>query len=156
MTSSNESTSAFLGNLMSRYDGISTYSLSPELSMLVSSNVAPTTFQATELKASIDNLDGPITKLQNELKDIRHDCHVALSPIHHLPAEVLVEILCWTPKSNIELCNTLNNYQSFFVHGFNVFKISKGSWYLGQISCLLNPEDIRIPAPGKGMIALLN
>ncbi|KAK0482855.1 hypothetical protein EDD18DRAFT_1200846 [Armillaria luteobubalina] len=112
-----------------------------------------------------------------QLKDIRRDCHATLSPIRRLPAEVLVKILRWTPKSNIELRDTPDNYQSFFVHGFNVFKISEGPWYLGQvcsswryivwflcpetwsrikIGCPLNPEDIRIPAPGKGMIALLN
>ncbi|KAK0477506.1 hypothetical protein EDD18DRAFT_1210776 [Armillaria luteobubalina] len=105
-----------------------------------------------------------------QLKDIRWDCRAMLSPIRCLPAEVLVEILRWTPKSNIELRDTPDNYQSFFVHGFNVFKISEGPWYLGQvcsswryivrflikIGCPLNPEDIRITAPGKGMIALLN
>ncbi|KAK0221305.1 hypothetical protein IW262DRAFT_1459474 [Armillaria fumosa] len=194
MTSSNQSTCAFLGDLLSRYDGISTYNLSPELSTLVSSNAAPTIFQATQLKASIEDLNESITEIQNKvdllqnaaaslemkmewLKDIRRHYRAALSPIHRLPAEVLVEILSWTPKTYMELRNTPDDPQSYYVHGFDVFKISEGPWYLGQvcsswrhvvrflcpgiwlrlnIGCPLDPEDITVPAPRKGMVGRLN
>ncbi|SJL16965.1 uncharacterized protein ARMOST_20502 [Armillaria ostoyae] len=192
----NQSTCAFLGDLLSRYDWVSTSSHSPELIALVSTNAAPTAFQATQLKASIEDLDDPITEIQSEidllrnaaatlemkiarLKDIRHDYRAALSPIRRLPIEILTEILRWTPKENIAL-NAKDDYRSYHVFGFNVFKISEGPWYLGQvcsswrdavqflcpeiwsklkISCPLKrseKEGPMIPAPKKDMVALLN
>ncbi|KAK0471870.1 hypothetical protein IW261DRAFT_1571543 [Armillaria novae-zelandiae] len=178
MSSRDQSTYAFLGNLLSRYDEISTYCLSPELSKVV-------------LKASIADLDGPISEIQNEvdllrkaaaslemkmarLKDISCDNRAALSPIRRLCTEILAEIFHWIP---MELHNSTDDCPSHYVHGFNVFKTSEGPWYLGQvcrswrnavqffcpeiwstlkIACPLNPEDITVAAPTKGMVPLLN
>ncbi|PBK59671.1 hypothetical protein ARMSODRAFT_1027217 [Armillaria solidipes] len=150
----NQSTCAFLRDLLSRYDWVSTSSHSPELIALVSTNAVPTAFQATQLKASIEVLDNPVTKIQSEidllrnatvtletkiarLKDIRRDYRAALSPICRLP----IEILRWTPKDNTEL-NAKDSYQSHHVFGFNMFKISEGPWYLGQV-CSLWRDAVR-------------
>ncbi|PBK61540.1 hypothetical protein ARMSODRAFT_662757 [Armillaria solidipes] len=176
MTSIKQSTPAFLRDLLSRYDWVSTSSHSPELIALLSTNAVPTAFQAAQLEASIEVLDAPIHEIQSEidllrnaaasletkmtrLKDFRRDYRAALSPIRRLPSEILVEILRWTPKKQTEL--TAASPQHVF--GFNVFKIAAGPWHLGQVcSSWRNArkrsekENIMIPAPKKDMRALLN
>ncbi|PBK59634.1 hypothetical protein ARMSODRAFT_1090706 [Armillaria solidipes] len=146
MTSIKQSTRAFLRDLLSRYDWVSTSSHSPELITLVSTNAIPMAFQAAQLEASIEVLDAPITKIQSEidilrnaaasleakmtrLKDIRRDYRAGLSPIRRLPSEILVEILRWTPKAETQL-TVLDPYHVF---GFNMFTITEGPWHLGQV-----------------------
>ncbi|KAK0184426.1 hypothetical protein F5146DRAFT_1006432 [Armillaria mellea] len=130
----------------SKYDWVSTSSHSPELDTLVTTNTLPTTFQAAQLKASIDDLDAPITEIQSEvdvllntaaslearitrLKDVRRDYRAALSPIRGLPTEILVEILHRTAKEQAKLTAA----EPHHVFGFNVFKITDGPWQLGQV-----------------------
>ncbi|KAK0429548.1 hypothetical protein EV421DRAFT_1745394 [Armillaria borealis] len=142
------STQAFLEDLLSRYAWISAFSHSPELTTLIRTNTAPTTFQATRLQALFSGLDAPITDIQSEidllqnataaletqmfqLKSIRRDYQTALSPICHLPTEILLEIFRWTQKELPEPGSTDN---SAHICGFNVFSIAEGPWYLGQRS----------------------
>ncbi|KAK0221293.1 hypothetical protein IW262DRAFT_890077 [Armillaria fumosa] len=146
MTSRNQSICTFLCDLLSRYDWISTFSHSPELSTLLSTNAIPTDFQVVQLKASIKRLDAPITQIQSiidvlqnaavsletmmeRLKDIRRDHRAALSPIRRLPPEILVEILRWTPEEQTEVVHP----GPYHVFGFNPFEIRAGPWYLGQV-----------------------
>ncbi|KAK0243618.1 hypothetical protein EDD85DRAFT_784165 [Armillaria nabsnona] len=146
MTSTKRSTRAFLSDLLSRFNWMSTSSRSPELITLLSTNALPTTFQAAQLKASIDVLDTHITEIQSEidilrraaasletkmerLKDIRRHYHAALSPIRCLPTEILVEILRWTSKEKTQL----KDPGPYRVFGFNVFKTRAVPWYLGQV-----------------------
>ncbi len=177
--------------MLSRYDWISVSSHSPELVALVPTKAIPTAFQAAHLEASIEVLDAPITELQGEidllrnaaasleakmtwLKDIRRDYRASLSTI--LPSEILAEILRWTPKEQTQLTAV----DPYHVFGFNMFKITKGPWHLGQVysswrdavqflcheiwSTLKitwqrkrsEEEDIMIPAPKKDMLAFLN
>ncbi|SJL13357.1 uncharacterized protein ARMOST_16799 [Armillaria ostoyae] len=159
MTSIKQSTRAFLRDLLSRYDWVSTSSHSPELIALVSGNAVPTAFQAAQLEASIDDLDAPITKIQSaidllrnaaesleaktaRLKDIRSNYRAALSPIRRLPSEILVEILRWTPKAETQL-TALDPYHVF---GFNVFKITEGPWQLGHV-CSSWRDAVRFLCP---------
>ncbi|KAK0214427.1 hypothetical protein IW262DRAFT_271713 [Armillaria fumosa] len=99
------------------------------------------------------------------LKDIRRECRAALSPIRRLPTKVLVEILRWTPKGNTK--DRANG--QYHVFGFNVFKIRRSPWHLGQVCSswrdtvqFLCPEIwstleiIWTPAPKKNMLTLLN
>ncbi|PBK82500.1 hypothetical protein ARMGADRAFT_1140865 [Armillaria gallica] len=165
MTSNKQTTRAFLGDLLSRYDWVSTSSHSPEFVTLVSTNVVPTPLQAALLKAPIEFLDAPLNDIQSEidllrnlaasletkiirLKGIRRDYRAALSPIRRLPSEILVEILRWTPKKQTKLTAT----EPYHVFGSNVFNIAAGPWHLGQSE----KEDTLIPAPKKDMVALLN
>ncbi len=146
MTSNKQTTCAFLGDLLSRYDWVSTSSHSPEFVTLVSTNVVPTPLQAALLKASIEFLDAPLNDIQSEidllrnlaasletkiirLKGIRRDYRAALSPIRRLPSEILVEILRWTPTKQTKLTAT----EPYHVFGFNVFNIAAGPWHLGQV-----------------------
>ncbi|KAK0485543.1 hypothetical protein EDD18DRAFT_1428098 [Armillaria luteobubalina] len=193
MTSTKQSTTAFLRDLLEEYSWVSTSSHSPELVALVTTNAIPTTFQAAQLKGCIYELDAPTIEIQNEIdllrnaaasldanmirfKDIRRDYRAALSPIRRLPSEILVEILRRTPKEQTRQ-TTKEPYDIF---GFNVFKISEEPWRLGQVCSswrnaveFLCPEmwstleiawrhklskekDCLIPAPKKGMPALLN
>ncbi|KAK0467650.1 hypothetical protein IW261DRAFT_1679957 [Armillaria novae-zelandiae] len=108
MTSTEQSTSAFLRDLLSKYNWVSTFTHSPDLVALVTTNTVPTTFQATQLKASIDDLNAPIINIQREidllrnaaasleekmirLKDIKRDYRSALSSIRRLPSEIVAE-----------------------------------------------------------------
>ncbi|PBK84909.1 hypothetical protein ARMGADRAFT_1067202 [Armillaria gallica] len=193
MTSIKQPTPAFLRYLLSRYDWVSTFSHSPELIALLSTNAVPTAFQTAQLEACIEVLDAPINEIQSEidllrnaaasleakmarLKDIRHDYRAVLSPIRHLPSEILVEILRWMPKEQTEHSGA----DPYHVLGFNVFKIAAGPWHLGQVCSswrdavqFLCPDiwstleitsqrkrsekgDMLIPAPKKDMLALLN
>ncbi|KAK0501999.1 hypothetical protein EDD18DRAFT_1346559 [Armillaria luteobubalina] len=179
MTSTKQSTSAFLSDLLSRYDWVSTSNRSPKLITLLSTNAIPTALQAAQLEASIEALDAPIGEIQHEidllrnatasleakmtrLKDIRRDYRAALSPIRRLLSEILVEILRWTSKKK-------PTSSAKHVFGFNVFKIRTGPWRLGQVCSswrdavqFLCPEIWStlviswIPAPKKDMLALLN
>ncbi|KAK0479109.1 hypothetical protein IW261DRAFT_1608062, partial [Armillaria novae-zelandiae] len=143
MTSIKQSTSAFLRDLQHKYDWVSTYSHSSELVAQVTTNAVPTTFQAAQLKVSINDLDAPIMEIQSEiyllrnaavsleakmvrLKNIRRDYCAALSPIRRLPSEIIVEILLRTPKERTQL-TALEPYNVF---GFNVFKITEKPWQL--------------------------
>ncbi len=97
MTLTERSTRAFLSDLLSRFNWMSTSSRFPELIALLSTNAIPTAFQAAQLKASIEVLNTLITVIQSDidllrsaaasletkmerLKDIRRDYRAALSP----------------------------------------------------------------------------
>ncbi|KAK0227250.1 hypothetical protein EDD85DRAFT_853167 [Armillaria nabsnona] len=99
-----ESTHTFLDNLLVRYSWISNINYSPEFTTLIATNMVPTHFQAGQLHASIQR---------------------ALSPICHLPGEVLAEILHSTRE-----CHRSKGY---YVSGFDVFNLSDRPWYLGQV-----------------------
>ncbi|PBK84985.1 hypothetical protein ARMGADRAFT_1169757 [Armillaria gallica] len=176
MTPVKQSIHSFLAALLSRYNWISTFSHSPELITLVSTNAIPTAFQATQLKASIELLNDPITEIQSEidllrsaaasletkmerLKDIRRD--------YHLPLDVQEK-------------TQLKDPGPYHIFGFNVFKTGAGPWYLGQV-CSSWRDAVRslcpdiwstleitwpckhsekeasmIPAPKKDIVALLD
>ncbi|PBK96271.1 hypothetical protein ARMGADRAFT_1077763 [Armillaria gallica] len=193
MTSIKQSTPAFLRDLLSGYNWVSTSSHSPELIVPLSTNAVPTAFQAAQLEACIEVLEAPINEIQSEidllrsaaaslegkmahLENIRLDYRAALSPIRHLPSEILVEILRWTLKKQTEPTAA----DPCHVFEFNVFKIAAGPWHLGQVCSswrdavqFLCPDiwsmleitwqhkrsekgDMLIPAPKKDMMALLN
>ncbi|KAK0227272.1 hypothetical protein EDD85DRAFT_853257 [Armillaria nabsnona] len=137
-----ESTHTFLDNLLARYSWISNVDYSPEFTTLMATNVVPTHFQAGQLHASIQRLDPSIHEIQAEidmlrntaaslesqllrLTAIRRDYKGALSPIRRLPGEVLAEILRSTRE-----CRRSKGY---YVSGFDVFNLSDGPWYLGQV-----------------------
>ncbi|KAK0207431.1 hypothetical protein IW262DRAFT_1469535 [Armillaria fumosa] len=118
MLSTKQSTSTFLSDLLTKYNWVSTSSDSPKLVALVTTNAVPITFQATQLKGSINDLDTPIIEIWSEIdllqnmtaslearmiqfKDIRHDYCAALSPICHLSSKILAEILHCTPKEQM-------------------------------------------------------
>ncbi|KAK0472322.1 hypothetical protein IW261DRAFT_1424381 [Armillaria novae-zelandiae] len=146
MTSTEQSTSAFLRDLLSKYNWVSTFTHSPDLVARVTTNAVPTTFQATQLKASIDDLNAPIINTQREidllrnaaasleekmirLKDIKRDYRSALSSIRRLPSEIVAEILRQTPKEQTQLAAS----EPYHIFGFNVFKITENPWQPGQV-----------------------
>ncbi|KAK0447553.1 hypothetical protein EV421DRAFT_147831 [Armillaria borealis] len=137
-----ESTRAFLDNLLARYDWTSNFSHSPEFTRLMTTNEVPTHFQAGQLDASIQGLDPLIREIQAEidllhhaaaslesrmlrLSKIKHDYEGALSSVRRLPAEIVVEILDWTVERRTS--------RSYHISGFDVFNLSDGPWYLGQV-----------------------
>ncbi|PBK84607.1 hypothetical protein ARMGADRAFT_606239 [Armillaria gallica] len=137
-----ESTRAFLDNLLARYDWMLSFSHSPDFAALMATNAVPTRFQAGQLHASIQDLDPSIHEIQAEidllrntatslesqmlrLTAIRHDYKGPLSPIRRLPGEVLAEILRSTRECRRSKC--------YYVSGFDVFNLSNGPWYLGQV-----------------------
>ncbi|KAK0221285.1 hypothetical protein IW262DRAFT_1481684 [Armillaria fumosa] len=85
------------------------------------------------------------------LKDVRRDYCSALSPIWHLPSEILIEILRRMPKEWMQL----TAMEPYHVFGFNVFKIAEEQWQLGQHK-LSEDESGMVPAPKKDMPALFN
>ncbi|KAK0501829.1 hypothetical protein EDD18DRAFT_1328696 [Armillaria luteobubalina] len=136
-------TKTFLNDLLDRYDYISSITCSPELSTLVTTNNAPLPFQTAQLKPLVADLSLTTTQLQNEidllktatetlekhashLREITHDYETALSPIRHLPAEILIEIFRWT-------CVDCNAYNPYHLSGFNVFEINQGPWLLSHV-----------------------
>ncbi len=159
MTSTKRSTRAFLSDLLSRFNWMSTSSRFPELIALLSTNAIPTACQAAQLKASIEVLNTFITVIQSDidllrsaaasletkmerLKDIRRDYRAALSPIRCLPTEILVEIQRWTYKEKTQL----KDPGPYRVFRFNVFKTGAGPWYLGQV-CSSWRDAVRFPCP---------
>ncbi|KAK0211580.1 hypothetical protein IW262DRAFT_349134 [Armillaria fumosa] len=137
-----QSTRNFLGNLLARYDWILNFSHCPDFAPLMNTNAVPMNFQSHQLNNSIQGLDPSIRELQAEIDElrnaaaslesrmsrlttIRRNYKGALSPIRRLPGEVLAEILCWTRERPRSL--------PFYVSGFDVFDISDGPWYLGQV-----------------------
>ncbi|KAG7445461.1 uncharacterized protein BT62DRAFT_994916 [Guyanagaster necrorhizus] len=141
-----QSTRALLDGLLAGYHWISTSNHSPEFSTLWGSNAVPTKFQAGQLEASIKILDTPISEIQAEidllrnavaslesrvsrLTAIRRDYKSVSSPLRHLPAEILAEILCWTrkPRSNSR------SKGPYYVSGIDICRIEEGPWYLGQV-----------------------
>ncbi|KAK0489443.1 hypothetical protein IW261DRAFT_1445079 [Armillaria novae-zelandiae] len=136
-------TKTFLNNLLDRYGYISSITRSPELSTLVTTNNAPLPFQTAQLKSLVAGLRPKTTQLQDEidhlkwatetlevhashLSEITRDYETALSPIRHLPAEILIEIFRWT-------CVDCNAYNPYHLCGFNVFEINQGPWLLSHV-----------------------
>ncbi|KAK0191798.1 hypothetical protein F5146DRAFT_981854, partial [Armillaria mellea] len=184
-----QSTHAFLNNLLARYDWMLTFDHSPEFSELMKTNAAPTNFQSYQLRTSIQNLDPSIREIQGDidllrsaaaalearmsrLTTIRDDYRGALSPIRRLPGEIISEILRSTRE--------YRRSKVYNVCGFDVFNLSDGPWYLGQVcrawrvavetSCpdlwseltveipdRLDRDAVRptLPFSGKNMVALL-
>ncbi len=114
---------------------------SPQLSTLVNTNNAPLPFQATQLKSLIADLSLKTSQVKDgidllkwatesseehasHLRAITRDYERALSPIRRLPAEILIEIFCWT-------CADCNTYNPYHLSGFNVTEINQGPWLLG-------------------------
>ncbi|KAK0215074.1 hypothetical protein IW262DRAFT_1404892 [Armillaria fumosa] len=136
-------TETFLDNLLDRYDYISSIICSPELSTLVTTNNAPLSFRTVQLKSLVADLSLKTTQLQadinllkwatetleehaSHLRDITHDYETALSPIRHLPAEILIEIFRW-------MCADCNAYNPYHLSRFSVFEINQGPWLLSHV-----------------------
>ncbi|PBK94154.1 hypothetical protein ARMGADRAFT_1079634 [Armillaria gallica] len=137
-----ESTRVFIDNLLARYDWTSNFSHSPEFTKLMTTNEVPTQLQASQLDTSIQGLDPPIREIQAQINllrhaaaslelrmlrllKIKHDYEGALSLVRRLPAEMIAEILDWTREQRTS--------KGYHISGFDVFDLSDGPWYLGQV-----------------------
>ncbi|PBK79481.1 hypothetical protein ARMGADRAFT_1069440 [Armillaria gallica] len=129
-----------LEDILAKYDWITTFTHPPDVASLLRTNEAPSPPQSDRLKASLADLMTPLTDLQSDLnllrnavvsletqvshlQSLKHDYETALSPIRHLPMEVLAEILRRSWKSR----SILSPYK------FDVFTIRDGPWSLGQV-----------------------
>ncbi|KAG7441778.1 uncharacterized protein BT62DRAFT_1011073 [Guyanagaster necrorhizus] len=179
MSSNTPSTRAFLHDLISKYDWISTFDHSPEFITFMQTNAVPKTFPSSPTE--IDLLRNAVASLEthmSRLKTIRRDYRSALSLIRGFPSEILVGILRWTPKEFTKP----RSREPFHVRGFDVFRIMDRPWYLGQVCSSwrdavesLCPENwatlkidmlgkqikkdaghtVSVPFPKKNMVALL-
>ncbi|SJL11134.1 uncharacterized protein ARMOST_14537 [Armillaria ostoyae] len=99
-----------LDEILARHDWILTFTHPPSVTSLLRTNDAPSPLQSTQLKASLDSLKEPLAEVQSDLDLVRNavasleirmsrlqsiklDYETALSPIRHVPMEVLAEIL---------------------------------------------------------------
>ncbi len=112
----------------------------------MNTNTEPLPLQTAQLESSIQDLDMTLIQVRSVLEllrcttesmkkhasrltTIRRDYQRALSPIHRLPVEMLIEIFRWTSIDG-------DASSRFNISGFNVFEIDQGSWYLSQVCSL--------------------
>ncbi|KAK0499358.1 hypothetical protein EDD18DRAFT_1460295 [Armillaria luteobubalina] len=132
----------FLDDLLARYDWTSNFSHSPEFIAFMATKELPMRFQTDQLDASIQHLGPPILEIHGKIDLLRHaaaslesrvlrlskireDYKRVLPPVRRLPSELIGKILGWTERSY-----TSDDYH---VSGFDVFDLSDGPWYLGQV-----------------------
>ncbi|KAK0447816.1 uncharacterized protein EV420DRAFT_1712690 [Desarmillaria tabescens] len=139
-----------LEEILAKYDWIPTFTHPPDIASLLRTNEAPSPSQSARLKASLADMTTrtPISELQSDLDLLRNavvslesrmtrlqtlkkDYETALSPIRHIPSEILAEILrrSWKAYGSIEL--PLGRYHSLGT--LDVFTIQEGPWPLGQV-----------------------
>ncbi|KAK0436763.1 hypothetical protein EV421DRAFT_1830815 [Armillaria borealis] len=123
-----------LEGILAKYDWITTFTHPPDVASLLRTNEAPSPLQSALLKASLADLTTPLTELQSDLnllrnavvsletqmsrlQSLKHDYETALSPIRHLPMEVLAEILCCSWKDDDRV----------------TYDLGDGPWSLGQV-----------------------
>ncbi|KAK0216181.1 hypothetical protein IW262DRAFT_1464718 [Armillaria fumosa] len=135
-----QSSRVALEAILAKYDWITTFTHPPDVASLLHTNEAPSPSQSDRIKASLADLTTPLTELQSNLnllrnavasletqmsllQSLKHDYETALSPIRHLPVEVLAGILCRSWKSQ----SIPSSYR------LDVFAIRDGPWPLGQV-----------------------
>ncbi|KAK0474651.1 hypothetical protein EDD18DRAFT_238543 [Armillaria luteobubalina] len=136
-----QSSRVALEAILAKYDWITTFAHPPDIASLLRTNEAPSPSQSAQLKVSLADLTTSLTELQSNLTllrnavaslethmmsllhSLKHGCETALSPIRHLPMEVLAGILCRSWKSQF----ITSPYQ------LDVSAIRDGPWSLGQV-----------------------
>ncbi|KAK0436691.1 hypothetical protein EV421DRAFT_1103017 [Armillaria borealis] len=123
-----------LEDILAKYDWITTFTHPPDVASLLRTNEAPSPLQSALLNASLADLTTPLTELQSDLnllrnavvsletqmscvQSLKHDYETALSPIRHLPMEVLAGILCCSWKDDDRV----------------TYDLGDGPWSLGQV-----------------------
>ncbi|SJL11135.1 uncharacterized protein ARMOST_14538 [Armillaria ostoyae] len=108
----------------------------PDVVSILRTNDAPSPIQFTQLKMSLEGLQGPLAELESDLdlhhnaiasletqmlrlQSLKHDYETALAPIRRIPLEITMEIVHRSWKNSLS--------------GFHVFRIPEGLWHLGQV-----------------------
>ncbi|PBK84581.1 hypothetical protein ARMGADRAFT_1170003 [Armillaria gallica] len=145
-----QSSSASLDTIVARYAWLSTFSHPPDVLPLLSTNDPPSFQQSIRLNASVERLNAALSGIQSDLDILRravaslevqmsrllslkHECKTILSPIRHLPTEIIIEILRCTRTMDVRCSDTRRDIHRF---GFNVFVIENGPWCLGHVCSL--------------------
>ncbi|KAK0475048.1 hypothetical protein EDD18DRAFT_216903 [Armillaria luteobubalina] len=136
-----QSSPVVLEAILAKYNWITTFTHPPDIASLLRTNEAPSPSQSARLKASLADLTTSLTELGSNLnllrnavaslethmmsllQSLKHDYETALSPIRHLPVEVLTGILCRSWKNQF----ITSPYQ------LDVSAIRDGPWSLGQV-----------------------
>ncbi|KAK0476164.1 hypothetical protein IW261DRAFT_442110 [Armillaria novae-zelandiae] len=130
-----------LDEILARHDWILTFTHPPSVASLLRTNDAPSPLQSTQLKASLDDLKRPLAEAQSDLdllrsavatletrvsrlQSIKLDYKTALSPIRHVPMEVIAEILrhSW-PTGTLGITGSV----------FGASNPRHGPWILGHV-----------------------
>ncbi|KAK0227280.1 hypothetical protein EDD85DRAFT_957896 [Armillaria nabsnona] len=146
-----KSSSIFLNSIVARHDWLLTFTHSPTVTLLLSTNDPPSCLQSAQLNASIERFSAVLPELQNDLDTLRkavafleaqmsrllslkRESEAILSPFHRLPPEMLMEILrrSWTRMSvtqtqDVICIDLVSTFSSLNVdHGILAMFVARG------------------------------
>ncbi len=124
-----------LEEILAKHDWISTFTHPPNVASLLRTNEGPSPLQSAGLKTSLECLTAALADLQSDLvllhnvaasvearvsrlQSLKQDYETALSPMHCIPSEIAMEILCRAWKGN-----EFGDISERRLSGFNVFTI---------------------------------